>query len=396
MVLNNKSLGLILLSSAVLLSPLNFSVIEPLRLADILILLAIPLLLFYPVKLSTLMVFLSFLALVVASLMAFATRSSSIIFSESIDRLVFVYKYSLIFLIILSVPIVLSTKFGIYVISRLTFLTLMFLGIWGVFYYMMVSAGVWDGLGRINFPGTDGVAESDAHLYSNVLSILTAAYVLYLGDALKHSKVFKFSLLALCLICLWMAGSRNGLVSLLVVFLVYLAHYPFVKMRFAYPKIVTFFIALVGFAFTFIYFNLEAFVRVALSGRMFLLRFEDTSSLVRVQNFYVALDDAFSSSFFFGASFVGASFLWYDSGIGIIIAHFGFFGIFFLLICVILIGFYIFTADCSIKMRFASFSIFIAYFVGCVITEFFLVTRSVLPAIICIMLPLYIYSERRK
>jgi uncharacterized membrane protein YtjA (UPF0391 family) len=392
--LTYRNLGLWLFCIALVTSPLNFSVLGPFRFADVFLIFATFLILLrYPIKKVSAILFLVFLLCFIVSVINFASTNGMLIRSFPVERLVFLYKYALIFLIISILPAILSSHSGSIVLAHFSFLTLMVLGVWGVFYFSMVSFGIWPGTGRVSFPGTGGFTVSDAHLYSNVLAILTSSYIIYLGSVLKHGLIFKISVIAICLSSLWMTGSRNGLVSLSVVCLIYLSHHLFVRHRLSRQGVLVFVSSAFLTIASFVYLDFGWLIEDVLSGRVFSLELREASVLIRIKNLAVAFDDAFRNSIIFGASFFGASFLWYDSGVGIIVAHFGLFGISLLLVCLLFSGYYIVRAKCTVKARFLSFSIFLAYVVGCVITEFFLLTRSVLPAIVCIMLPLYINSE---
>jgi hypothetical protein len=121
----------------------------------------------------------------------------------------------------------------------------------------------------------------------------------------------------------------------------------------------------------------------------------DASFQARVTKFFIGVADWMSNSLLFGASPFGAQLVWYDSGLGILLAHFGIIG------CSIVFGglalFYLnlfVPGGATLETR-ACFVILTLYIIVNFITEFALVSRSALPSVIYIIAPYAILIKQR-
>jgi hypothetical protein len=118
--------------------------------------------------------------------------------------------------------------------------------------------------------------------------------------------------------------------------------------------------------------------------------FDDQSSLDRVAKFKGAFDEFSRSELGLGSGILASSQDWYDSLLSILLAHLGFIGPAVLIGLVLWINYLYLHYDGNREIReiSASFIIFISYFFANLITEYVLVTRSALPTITMIIVPL--------
>ncbi|WP_448329065.1 hypothetical protein [Sulfitobacter sp. M13] len=386
-----------LLICAILSTPWNMVVLDPLRFNDIFIVSALVISsAFLPLSKKLL----TALAAVFFALLISILFNADFLGSADFTRLAFVYKYAIPIIVpIVFVATTVSTQRlrGVEISLLVSFLILV---AWAYYYKFSVDSGSIFGLSRLSYPGSKDFLVSDAHLYSNYLSMALIFYFLYLRRSLKHpvwvtSAVVIFSMGGLIL-----SGSRNGLAVIIVSAIIYSvlkmasgrAH---ISRSFAIKASLILFI--LGFIASYIHPVATEFFAEA-SERAFKFDFfNDVSSMSRVLKFEIAISEWLSSSVFFGASIFGASLTWYDSGLGIILTHIGLGG----LLLILLIIFYFLrlvarTCGSNSIVYAITATLVISYAFSNGITEFALVTRSALPVSLFIAFPLVAENIRRK
>ena len=121
----------------------------------------------------------------------------------------------------------------------------------------------------------------------------------------------------------------------------------------------------------------------------------DDSAQGRVVKSLIGKEDWLANSLFFGASPFGASLIWYDSGLGILVAHFGLSGLLFVTLTLLWCYRTMWYLDRSSRESRAFMVILTLYIFVNFITEFALVTRSVLPVVGYLMI-LYVSVLSKK
>lgn len=260
----------------------------------------------------------------------------------------------------------------------------LFLVGWVFYYKAAVDGGAIIGLTRLSFPGSDSFLSSDAHLYSSYLSTMLLGYIFFLGKEFRHSFWKVAVILVLSIAALLLTGSRNGLlgvgVGLLVYFFLLLSGSVAIKLQ-NFLRI----IAVCVFVMVIIYMSWAEFVTYADELLIRATSFDglqDESGLGRIAKAGVAVEEVLDSNVFFGLGVFSASLIWYDGALSIAFAHFGLLGGVTVLGIVVFCFRYIqFRVPASTPSGRAIFSILVAYIFMSFITEFALVTRSILPTI---------------
>lgn len=389
------SIAFCLLSLSVALNSWNRPVVDAFRFNDLFLILAIGFVFaFGSMSRSLLLAYFGFFAILVLSLLLSMIRGDG----GEISRFGFVYKYSLLFLVPIVLMAVLKSQFRLRIIERLVFYNLIVLAVWAYYYKFAIEGGSILGASRASFPGSIDFAASDAHLYSNVLSILIIFYLFYLRLSFRHGFLHSLLIGALGMGAVILTGSRNGIVvfvlSLLVWFILAVATGN-VRLKGIHLLYGFVLLVLIFFGFSFLQeWWIDFFGEASERALNFALR-QDASSLSRLGTLLTAISELETKSSLFGASIYGAKLPWYDSGIGIILAHTGIVGFVYILLLLSLFLLYIRRQfGFTVRESRISAMLLIVYVVSNLITEFSLVSRSALLSVLCIMLPLISVSLR--
>ncbi|SMH56173.1 hypothetical protein [Maritimibacter sp. HL-12] len=379
---------------ALLFNPWNSALMSSFRANDLFLLAS--LLTIIPLKrVSGVFLLLWYIWMVI--LLVSLTRSSLVSYPHDLSRLAFFYKYSLIFFVPLVFLALVDRVSRLRLVEVFVFVTFVFLIAWAYFYPIAINRGVLIGVSRASFPGPASFEISDAHLYSNYLAVSLLYYMIYYQKIRRHSAFLTFAVVLSALGALVLTGSRNGFVVLglggVVWFLFVGSFRSRVSKGVAFRVLALVVVsAMLSIAF---WEQISDFLGGA-AARAFNFSFgSDASAQNRLVLLGVAVDDMIHSSVLFGASLIGASVLWYDSGFGILLAHSGFAGVIYIVFLLLLFFLLYFPLRLRIEYR-TSLVLFIVYAFSNMITEFALVTRSVLPSIVCIMIPLVSANLRKK
>jgi hypothetical protein len=378
------------LALSLLVNPWNKVIFLGLRLNDALLILAIAVYLATCFRDRLFFRFLSIIFLLYLWLLAALLISLLSGAEVKWERGIFIYKYTLIFVLPFLITKTLSSEVEITWLSKAVFYQYFFLVVWVFCYAYLLSLGVLQGVSRASFPGTDDYYISDAHLFSSHISIMLLGYVLFLRNKLNHGFIFSSVVVLLSLGALILTGSRNGLLALFFgLFFYVMASFLFRLDRLAISKkgagsllvalILIIFIAIFSSGYWVEAFN-DLFGELLARATNFHL-YSDVSSQNRFLKLSVAVNELQGLSKILGVGPFSATLDWYDGLVSIILSHFGFLGVFSLFIAFIFAVFKILTlASLRTAEGCAALAIFLSYVVVNLITEFSLITRSYLPA----------------
>ena len=310
--------------------------------------------------------------------------------SADSERLVFLYKYTLIFFIPIITLSCIKNFRQLGFICHALFISFLFMICWVYYYVFSVGSGVIIGVSRVSFPGSDDFLTSDAHLYSNYLAISLLFYLFYYRIKGNHGLIISSFVCLTCLGALILTGSRNGLLLLILGIFLRLGLLPFSgkKVRLSKSKLAIFLILstatmFLGFR---IWIEFSDFFSDAADRALNFDFTNDLSTQGRIAKIYLAFSDIERTSLLFGASIFRSSLTWYDNGLSIVLVHSGILGIMLILSSLLLI-FAKFLKNIRSSEYQAAFCLLSVYSISNVITEFALVTRSALPVIIYITVP---------
>ncbi|MEM5469869.1 MAG: hypothetical protein ACSHWZ_18730 [Sulfitobacter sp.] len=383
-----SSIPFFLLLCAIATTPLNTPILAVFRLNDIFLLAAF----FSSVALQKLsksltITLLAIVLVITASILVNIASLGSL----EIERLVFLYKYCVPLITAITFIATVRTDVRVKLTEKALLFGFMILLAWAYYYKAAIESGSILGVARLSFPGSSDFLVSDAHLYSNYLSLGLIFYIVHLKKTLHHHTIISTVIILSTIGALILTGSRNGIIMLGIATLVWVfLAIASTKTKVRAPSLLKG--VLGSFLLVAIAFSLPPSVLEFLSNGMErALNFDfynDASSLSRVAKFWVAVSDWKSTSLMFGASIFGASLAWYDSGLGIILVHTGLIGtflvvgglLFFIFKIIKILG----TPSNSARV---TLTILVVYIASNAITEFALVTRSALPITLFIILP---------
>ena len=308
-----------------------------------------------------------------------------------IERVAFLYKYSVPLLVAIAFVSTAKTHRRIALVEKFLLAALLVLVGWVYYYKSAVASGSIAGLPRVSFPGSNDFLVSDAHLYSNYLAMGLIFYALHLRRALQHSPAISVAIILTTCGALILTGSRNGIVSLFLaatiwIFLTVISGKATTRKSSLIKSVayLSLFLAsasnFYALAIDFLSDSMERAFNFDFAG--------DTSALSRLEKLSIAISDWESNSFLFGSGLFNASLTWYDSGLGIILAHMGLIGL-----CIVAggVSFFVFVVVSRHGVRSSAargtLTILAVYVFANGITEFALVTRNVLPAVLFILVP---------
>lgn len=332
--------------------------------------------------------FFSFFVVVFFSVLVSVFNHSEIAF----ERVIFLYKYLVIFVVILLSYYHFSSSYGFASsFSKVIFFVHLLLTLWVFVYQYLVISGVIHGSFRPSFPFSRDYEASDAHLYSALLGFLLLFYLLHLGEFLRHSIFTRFVLGILFFIALVFTGSRGGIILLAVG----VAIFVFIKTSLQRKLLlrIAFLAPVLLFLLNFAVYLLQALylpdTDYNLVTRAFNFDFSnDQSSISRIQKFEMALSDLDQKGVLLGAGFLYASLDWYDGFLSILLAHGGFLAlcVFILSSSLLLIKISYFSAENFALMA----ALFLSYVFINFVTEYVLVFRNMMPSVMVLTYCFYL------
>ncbi len=316
------------------------------------------------------------------------------------NNFIYAYKYSVLFVLLW---LILSSKLNEPQINKL--LRLLLFSFLFVVTYELISiyAAMYVGIGQFRpafpltapFPQkTGGYYVSDAHLLAAYLSTgLLAMILCKYYNLLKIRAPFYYALFIIIFIAMLLTGSRNGIMTFaatIVLFNVYLF-----RKRLSDVRSLTivrrttlqlvFVLAITGIVISLCYleFRKQSHLPGAILNRAFSLDFlQDESALGRVRKLGVAADLVLDGPVLIGVGLQSAPLRFFDGAIASILVSSGLGGI-FIFTTIILIFFVGLYKKAVQNQRGSEFSILffvsLNYILASLVSEFFLVSRSVIP-----------------
>ena len=308
-----------------------------------------------------------------------------IFFSDNFnfEKIIFFYKISLPFLLYLSLSSIKFNHDKTKKLLKIIFWLFLIMSVWVYMYYWLKFTNIIIGHTRVSFPMSE-YTSSDAHLYSVYLAI-SFIFLIFTRDKYNYfsDKLFYF-VLFIGLIATLMTASRSGvlLISVGLTFLVFnkLSITNLAKTIF-YTLI---FICILLISVSFIDDDFMELVSPLFERAFKIGVSNDDSVSTRLLSFQESLSETAKFYFLFGVGFFASSKVWYDGGLSTFIANSGLFG---LLAFITLVSSYLLSVYKSHNKDFKYLLvIFILYAIANLITEYFLVTRSIFIFIIYIFI----------
>lgn len=372
--LRNCSFVLLLLS--VIAYPINYSA-GGLRILDILFFLSVLVSLpFLTLKRSNLLlVSFFFLVFLISILSGFV-----LIGDFNNERLIFVYKYFYPFALILIFYNLDLDHTQLNTLLKCMLASHVALVVWVFVYTYLVATGQLYGSFRPSFPFSNDYIASDAHLYSSVLAIGSLFFTMFFKHMYSSKIVFLIFVL-ISLTAMLLTGSRTGILVYMIGMSMYLIS---TDKRFS-SAIFTLICVSTLTSIVIIFSDIQIpdeYVRLVDRITSTDLS-NDSSVLGRIQKLAIGLADSERSYFFIGTGVLHSSLIWYDSLAGSLMSHVGLLGctIFFLILYKLRKN----TVHSGLKnkKKATMFTILlICYVTANLITEYFLVSRSVFPFLV--------------
>lgn len=388
---------LIIILLIIISFPMNYNLGFGIRLVDLIIMSFITIILFTSKvhKLS-----LTFIHFYVFLLLYLLSMAYGIIFIgiESFSNIFFIYKYMLPFLLAYSILKLKFEEQQIYRLIKWFFLIFFLLIIYTYLYVLVVPGG-----GRPSFPfSNDFTWGVDAHLFSAYLSNSLLAFIMFASYKYQLSYTKMFFIFSASFGALLLTGSRTGILTLSIIITVILITKFFKSFKTSLIKYRTIF-----FVLTFILLipvavynydvinlkdsNIESLINRALNFNLA----EDQSSLSRLSKAKTGLEIVNNELIFIGVGMQSTEMVWFDNSIANIVVSSGYLGL--IAFILIIISFMKNTYNMAVRhARLKEFTVFFVvfshYILVNMITEYFLVTRSIVPFIVFISLIVKIIS----
>lgn len=392
-----------LIISCLIVFSINFKILHSFRILDIILLCFIGLFILTNPKINKQQFFLFILIIfcfLISCFIGFYRKG----FIE-IDKLAFIYKYLIIFLVPWLIVEIIKTEKQIKIINFLLLIQFIFLSSWAWIYVYLNNLGFIQGHSRASFPSSD-FYNNDSHLFSSYLSFFLVTYFLYLKKFFQHKLLFSFLIIINGIIGLLMTGSRTGILLVFITFIFFLISklinfFKYVstsKFLFKKKDICKFIYNLITLIFLIIFFYYVAFDFVVNTQYLFQRSlyfdlYNDQSSNDRIYKLRWAINEVEFSGWLFGNG-LNADMLWYDGIFSMLLAHGGLIFILFIFI------FYYFLIKkktlSNLNENFLKFKyLFFLYLLSNVITEYVFVSRNSFPVLIMLSI-LYLNSSDKK
>jgi hypothetical protein len=388
-------ISFLLLCVCILVFPINYSFALSLRLFDILYILLFIVVLFTNPKVNKLLLILVIFIFIVF----FISTLNGLIIKGPFEtnKIVFVYKYFLIFSLPWVVVNIIKYDHQIRRINSLLLIVYFLLCIWVYLYSYLLSNGTIIGNIRPSFPLSNDYIYTDAHMYSSYLGFFLVAYMFYLRRYFNHRKPLTLFILINGLMAVIFTGSRTGIALVFLSIFIYLIYFliklPKFKISFSKRKLISLITTSIVFIFSLLYFteyindfyqNYEKLISRSLNFQLS----TDQSSLGRIKKLELSIEDINLSGVFIGLG-LSSSLIWHDGLLSILLAHGGV----ILLISVLLFYWFIFlslyikikNAKLEVVKLFRVLSLLvIIYFFANIITEYIFISRNAFPILLLI------------
>ena len=297
--------------------------------------------------------------------------------SIKIEGLAFFYKWMTPFIILLLLDNFYKSEHQLDLLHKNLLIFTCALSIWTILYTPLLLSGHIVGNFRPSYPFADDFHVSDAHVLSSSLGIL------FMTIYFLKKTSFKLLVLITTLIALLMTGSRTGILLLVIMFgantirtLFLLVHTKKVSPKLVFATVCILLITIIGLQFNLVDIDISNIVKTA--TRSININFSDESADGRTQKLLLALSE-FEDNVLFGRGFLTAALTWYDGLFSIIIVHGG-------IILLTIFSLYILFVFSQHRKNWAFFVTFSCFIVSNLITEHLLITRYILPVMICLWL----------
>ena len=293
------------------------------------------------------------------------------------EGLAFFYKWVLPFIILLLLDNFYKSEYKLELLYKHLIIFASVLSIWTILYTPLLLSGYIQGNFRPSYPFSDDFNVSDAHVLSSCLGILFISIYF-----LKESS-FKAVVLILILVALLMSGSRTGVLLVIIMFSANIFRSLFLVLRSmkASQKSVFYIFGLFAITIISLQFNLIDIDISSFSGainRATDINVSDGSADGRIRKLKIALSE-FGDYTLLGKGVLTATLTWYDGLFSIIIVHGG---ICFLAIVIA----YIYMVFSQHRKNWGFLVTFCCFIISNLITEHLLITRYIIPVMICLWL----------
>ncbi len=378
----------VLLLMSIVCVVFNYSIVGPLRITDLLLMLTFLSIIPYAgVKRELFLVIITIVLLLVISLVVGIWKNGV----RSPQNVVFAYKLLLPFLPPIIMYHVRWDEKRIRQLHLYLMITFLFLMGWIYAYVILKFLGLIAGAWRPKWPFSETSGDSDGHLYSTYLSMCLIFMSIYWRKVFRIKRRWFFPLIVISLGAILMTGSRTGIV-ILTAFWLYTIFRGFkIRLKVSKSSLVWAPLIMVVLVFGIGYFiYLQGTVEeksttrfLATIGRSFDFGLsEDQSANSRANKFLFSFAQSSRTGTIFGPGMVGMGGNWYDGYIAQMNVLMGGIGVIFMLLLPFLLIFrhWVVSKRNSIPEEFKVFSVaLIIYFIANQATEYFLVTRNVIP-----------------
>jgi hypothetical protein len=377
--------GYVFLCLAIVSLPINKELAGPFRFTDVFLVLALASVA-HRIRISKTIfqyVFTLLLILVVSSMLGVWAYGI-----KNIQNLGFIYKFMVPLFPIFILKEVKVTPKRVQILHKLLFYVFIFLTVWVYTYLVLRFTGRIRGLLRPSFPFSGNFYQSDAHLYSCFLAMCLVMYNFYWKKKFSHGFLLTIFINAICLPAIVLTGSKTGIV--IVAFSQFFHTLIYLKGVFTIKKR-TFLMVLMLLPLVFYMLSKVDLDNgtLRLVERALDFNSGDGSSSSRIRKLLISFDQSSGTFFLFGVGLLSNFVTWYDGLIGSTNGFMGLFGVaLFSLMIAQLIRSNYFLAKLNDQMKtFIPFAIILSsYIIANLITEYYLVTRGVLPTAVILTL----------
>jgi len=380
MIISLRKLSYILLLLSVVSYPINYSV-GGLRLIDVLFFIALFVSMpFLTLKKNNLLLVLWFLIVFWMSILL----GNLFIGNFSVERIIFVYKYLYPFcLILIFYNLNLSSKQLIF-LMKLMFFSHIALSVWVFIYIYLVSTGQIHGSFRVSFPFSNDYASSDAHLLSSVLAIGAVFFTMFFKKLYSSQLIF-FVLLVFSISAIVLTGSRTGLLIFIIGICLYSLSIDKKSLSVVFWLLVSIGMGLGLFVSSGVPIPDEIMI---LTDRIMGTDIStDSSFLGRIEKTGIGLSESGRMYFLLGVGVLHSELVWYDSLVGSLMSHVGLLGS--MIFIALLFKFWrntVYAAKTKTKSAKIVTIMLLCYVIANLITEYYLVSRSVFPFLVYLLI----------
>ncbi|CAD5268167.1 conserved membrane hypothetical protein [Imperialibacter sp. EC-SDR9] len=375
----------VFLCLAIISLPINKELAGPFRFTDIFLVLSL-LSVIGRIKISQSLfqIILALLVIIsissVIGLWAFGVRN--------IQNIGFIYKFLVpIFPIFILNSIRISPS-RLKTLNKLLLWTFFFLSAWVYIYLFLRITGRIHGVFRPSFPFSGNLYQSDAHLYSCYLAMSLVMYNFHWKKIFGHHHFMVIFINVASVPAMVLTGSKTGIAVLmfsqLLHILISFRSFRTVRKQTVYLAV----IILIGGIYLISKIDFDRGL-IALAERAMDFNSGDDSSMSRIRKLLLSFEQTSATFFLFGVGLISNYVTWYDGLIGSTNGFLGVFGLVLMVFIIVgLVRSTFFLAKNNNRIPyFAPFLIVLCtYILANLITEYYLVTRGVLPTSVFLML----------